>query len=322
MLLLFVGFNFMLVISDMTDCYLSAFNTVTELRYLSSAFGYILRPATMAIIISIMLRRKKFNFLLWTPIIFVSLIALTTSQTHLMFWFGSKNQYQRGPLGYLSHIVSVLYLIVLIILIARSHRIINSDEIVVIAFIMIICVAATVVESFTSIKFLLPGAMTVSSAMYYIFLHVETYKRDPLTGALNRRSLFTNVQSMSHQKYVIISMDLNGLKDINDINGHQAGDNAIKTFSEICMTTAERKFAVYRTGGDEFIAIGKDVTNEEAEKYIKTLQHKLRQTKYMASFGYAQYTGEGNFNYVCDLADSKMYEDKSRYKHRDSNRKK
>jgi len=158
--------------------------------------------------------------------------------------------------------------------------------------------------------------MIVSCAIYYIFLYVQTYKRDFLTGIMNRRSFFNDVDEFSHDNYALVSIDLNGLKTINDTLGHQKGDEALQGLADALMINRSKSFRVYRTGGDEFMAIGKGQNKEEVEHFIDNVKETLKKKNLMASFGYYMYTDGSSFDEVLAKADEKMYEDKKQYTHR------
>lgn len=303
---------------DMADFYLSSLPYPTVLRHITSALGYTLRPAAIVILTGILLRRKKSGiFLFWIPIIAIAIISFTSYYTHIMFWFGAHNQFMEGSLRYISHIVSGVYLFVLVILTIKMHRNITPSEIFVVLYIAVICAGATILESVLSgYKFLLTGAMISSCAMYYIILYIETFKCDILTGLMNRRSFYLDAHRMRGKNMVVLSIDLNGLKDINDTNGHSAGDNALQSMGNAMLTQGGKNFFAYRVGGDEFMAIGKEQSAEAAEEYIEAMRKMLKNDGLTASFGYAIYSPFDGFEEVCNQADSKMYEDKRRYKHR------
>ena len=85
---------------------------------------------------------------------------------------------------------------------------------------------------------------------------------DPLTGAYNRVGLemFSATMLMEAKKWrknlYVCSIDLNGLKHINDTYGHTYGDIAIKKAAEILKNSVPETAKVFRTGGDEFQIIG------------------------------------------------------------------
>lgn len=63
-----------------------------------------------------------------------------------------------------------------------------------------------------------------------VILYIETYRCDPLTGLMNRKSFYLDAGRYRNRNIAVISIDLNGLKEINDTKGHSAGDN----FDDIC----------------------------------------------------------------------------------------
>jgi diguanylate cyclase (GGDEF)-like protein len=306
-----------LVAASIADLVCSLDPVPSVLRYIASAAGYVLRPASIAILISILLRRKKTGYVLWIPIVLTAVIAFTSPFTHLMFWFSSENYFMRGPLGYISHIESFIYIFILVFLTIKKQKYIASSEVFTVLFSSFICIIAALLETkLSDYHFLITGAMAVSCALYYIVLYAETFNVDELTGLLNRKTLYLNVNSSKNKEYSIISADLNNLKDINDSKGHSAGDGALKYLADTLIANSGKNFCPYRTGGDEFIILGKELNIEETELFIKNVKTDLEKEGYMASFGYALYHTGDNFDAICIQADEKMYADKKRYKHR------
>ena len=316
----FILICFTLIFADMADYYMSEMTTLNNMRYLTSAAGYILRPASIAIIINILLRRRKFNIMIWIPIIVLAMIALTSYFTHIMFWFDAQNNFRRGELGYLSHFISAIYMVVLVVKTIQVHKNLDFGEVLIIFYIAFICTLTTVLESVLSIRFLLPGVMMVSCALYYIILNVQPYKKDALTGLLNRRSFYIDSAKWKNLSLAIVSIDLNGLKDINDTYGHHTGDSMLCIFADTVLRVAGKKFRLYRIGGDEFAAIGKEQSREDAMKFIEEARVALKKTDYMASFGCAMYGAGDDIDDVFNRADARMYRDKQRYKHRTTKR--
>lgn len=118
------------------------------------------------------------------------------------------------------------------------------------------------------------------------------------------------------KQFIIISVDLNCLKEINDSQGHNAGDNALKRLADILVSNSGKNYCPYRIGGNEFIILGKDLEDEKITKFINTLREDLKKVNLMASFGYSLFKSGDNFDEVCQKADAQMYKDKKRYRHR------
>ncbi|MFV0518798.1 MAG: GGDEF domain-containing protein [Lachnospirales bacterium] len=305
---------FLLVFIDAYDYNLSQQDSLSNIRYLSTIIGYILRPTALVVFIFIIYREKKNTFYIWIPLIIEILILITTPFTHIAFYFDESNIFHRGILGFMPHIVSALYLLFLIYSAGKIYRHVDIREIITVVFIIVICVTATILESFMGEHFVLPGAMASSCTVYYIYLYVQIYKVDVMTGLLNRRSFYNDSLKYENVNMAIISVDLDGLKKINDSGGHAAGDIAIKTVANILVAVAKKDFRVYRTGGDEFIILGIRKDSNKALKYIEDIKKEIDLSEYSISCGFALYKEGDNFDVICAEADMNMYEDKKRRK--------
>ncbi|GLC25427.1 hypothetical protein rosag_19400 [Roseisolibacter agri] len=86
----------------------------------------------------------------------------------------------------------------------------------------------------------------------------EEAHRDPLTGLLNRRGLEEGVRrrlqeaAVSGQPDVVLYLDLDDFKGINDAFGHGEGDEALRTVASVLRRTMRAGDAIARLGGDEF----------------------------------------------------------------------
>jgi len=100
--------------------------------------------------------------------------------------------------------------------------------------------------------------------------------RDGLTGLYNRSRLEQKTQEMidSGQKFHLCFIDLDKFKAINDIYGHDAGDEALKYTAEL-MEKANPDGFNGRNGGDEFIMIIFDKHETVIDKFIKLLSKDL-----------------------------------------------
>lgn len=110
---------------------------------------------------------------------------------------------------------------------------------------------------------------------------MEMYIRDTLTGLYNRRGFENRVSDifrntdLAETGIAVASIDMDGLKAINDTYGHSAGDDAIKTIAmAINASLNEDEFAA-RMGGDEFEAVLKIDTRERIGTFIRTLRSQI-----------------------------------------------
>ena len=105
-------------------------------------------------------------------------------------------------------------------------------------------------------------------------------------------------------------MDLNDLKKINDDFGHDAGDKALKTVVKCMDASFSNIGVVYRTGGDEFMAIFPEKNISKVDAAVEDFRNRLSQTIYVVALGIAVYNPGDDFEEVIKKSDSYMYEDK------------
>ncbi|MBQ6733482.1 MAG: GGDEF domain-containing protein [Lachnospiraceae bacterium] len=148
---------------------------------------------------------------------------------------------------------------------------------------------------------------------------------DPLTGLANRiRSEQMMQQLKPGDSFVIISLDMDGLKQVNDSLGHAEGDRMLQGFANALKKVFGSMTLVGRMGGDEFIVI---MTGEqcailtaklnELERELFDLNLDERKFSYSVSYGYAtnQETHYGRrVRDIYMLADRRMYDMKRRRK--------
>ncbi|HPH95346.1 MAG TPA: diguanylate cyclase [Anaerolineaceae bacterium] len=99
---------------------------------------------------------------------------------------------------------------------------------------------------------------------------VTLAETDPLTGLYNRRK-FTELAeaeiARSHRfchPFVLIMIDIDHFKLVNDTYGHDAGDAALQQFAKILTDNLRKVDAVARWGGEEFIILAREITRDQA----------------------------------------------------------
>lgn len=135
---------------------------------------------------------------------------------------------------------------------------------------------------------------------------------DQLTDCKNRKALdWAYTEKLG--KYfplAVVMCDLNGLKEINDQKGHDAGDKAIVQTAQTLKSVFGKRH-VYRLGGDEFIAVLPNITHPAFQKLLETAKSQLGTT---ASLGTTiSGTKDTDFESLLKAADAQMYENKRQY---------
>lgn len=135
---------------------------------------------------------------------------------------------------------------------------------------------------------------------------------DPMTGALNRGGLAQYLRERTFVGTVaLISGDINGLKHMNDTQGHEAGDHLICSVSAILTRLTDADHVV-RMGGDEFLVICEGMDDAGARNLIYQIKASCLAQGLSLALGYTIHTGRiTDIDAVLRKADAAMYEDKA-----------
>jgi diguanylate cyclase (GGDEF)-like protein len=149
------------------------------------------------------------------------------------------------------------------------------------------------------------------------------YIRDSLTGLYNRMAysrlavpLFEACREQA-KPLLILFVDMDRLKYINDTFGHDMGNLAIKAIAGTVQKCCPKEAIAMRYGGDEFVVLVPDYNEDQAKVLMEQIQEQIdNQKKIMntgfpieASIGYVITSREKtmNLNDYINLADEKMY---------------
>jgi diguanylate cyclase (GGDEF)-like protein len=142
---------------------------------------------------------------------------------------------------------------------------------------------------------------------------------DSLTGLANRRAaeeLLANLMSVD-SAFAVVMTDLDYFKRLNDTQGHEAGDRALKLFAETARGVVRDRDHVVRWGGEEFALLLPGATAERASEIVTRLRAALAQAHlvagtpiFTASFGIADSTMARDRETLIRLADEALYRSK------------
>lgn len=237
-------------------------------------FDYILTPIAGGAIV-LQLRTKT----IWKKIIFGILGANFVFQivsvfTGIMLVIDENHVYHHGP-AYIAYIIMYSLIIVFVVVefAVYGAKFKKQNRISLYALLVFIAVGILLQEVFGGD--VRTAYISLAIGLSLMFIHYSEFSQleadtrireqmkqialDPLTGISNRHAYIEELQKMSQEELpenlVVYSIDINGLKKINDTLGHNAGDELICGAAD-CITTIFDKYGKsYRTGGDEFIVI-------------------------------------------------------------------
>lgn len=179
-----------------------------------------------------------------------------------------------------------------------------------------------------------------NSMLGFIMDVTEEYKRrmrleeerdaDSLTGLLNRNGLDRRLSALFGKPEklrcgALVMIDADGLKQINDSLGHDAGDIYLKSIADALRSFGEENTVCSRQGGDEFVLFlygfeSGEKVEEQLQKLTEiqdTRTAKLNDSSTVPisfSFGVSMLDGSGDYMALLKAADDKMYESKRQRK--------
>ena len=309
-LYILIAFVFILSMCVFFEFYLLDKKELLGLVKVLVAIRYSATPVIISLILFTTVKKKYWYVLI--PAIALFVIDIISIFTGIVFNIDSNGNLTRGALGYLPYIVVGCYSVALIyVLIKKSNK--QIIEIIPIAFLAFAFFTGLIFPLIFGKDYSKIFCTTIGIAIfvYYVFLILELTKKDPLTGLLNRQSYYSAINNSSDIT-AIISIDMNGLKKINDTQGHLAGDEAIITVSSCFMQSISFRQSAYRIGGDEFVIICQKTKEEDLMKLINKLKQKVSETKYTISIGYS-FSLEPNkdIEKMVKESDDMMYQNKA-----------
>jgi diguanylate cyclase (GGDEF)-like protein len=155
---------------------------------------------------------------------------------------------------------------------------------------------------------------------YMVQLHraLDQASTDSLTGIGNRhafdRTLSKLTAADSSAGLMLVMIDLDGLKRINDERGHAHGDALLCEFSRQLQTLRDREMTVFRLGGDEFAVLGDMRHEDETRRDMRRFEERLHAAGFEGcgiSFGIAFGSEITSSSQLLIHADARMYRHKS-----------
>ena len=179
-----------------------------------------------------------------------------------------------------------------------------------------------------AIRGLLRRALQCATKQYMLQTELGNLAlQDELTGLYNRRGFLALAERQlklarrSGRSLVLFFIDVDGLKDINDVFGHGEGDAALKCAAEALETTFRDSDVIARLGGDEFAVLAIEASGqseatirERLTEYLNSAKRQDSDYRFSVSLGVARFD-PWNQTSIRDLiaeADRAMYEQKRR----------
>lgn len=168
----------------------------------------------------------------------------------------------------------------------------------------------------SDLRLLISFASTVTAAIHNAELHAEVQGlaiTDPLTNLYNRRGFFDLAQKEIERIHrapgllSVIMFDVDLLKKTNDLYGHAAGDQLLRTAAEQCRQNLRKLDIVCRYGGDEFVILLPDTDSNTAAEIAERLRASIANSSISIEQGTIQMSvtlGVSSCDSTCDKLDT------------------
>lgn len=164
------------------ELWTASFAKPTFLRILLSVIGYSIRPFLLLGMFRLALHnsrmKEKHMLILSIPAFLNVIAAFSAFFTDIVYSYNDANKFERGMLGYTTHVVLFFYLIcMLVFYIKKRKKHLILENAIIIGSVIVIMVAM-LLEAVTSLHGLGRSAIVLTTMAYYIFFQTETYQED------------------------------------------------------------------------------------------------------------------------------------------------
>jgi len=232
---------------------------------------------------------------------------------------------------------SVLYIFPLAVIALQSNRL--SESIVGVVVSSALQFATFLTFHVSGVSLTIDSVVAVAASTLTIFLArslrmnqleiLVLANQDALTGLSNRRNFETQIDlEISRQLryggfFSLAIIDLDNFKQVNDLQGHQAGDEVLRIFAEILRDCTRQADTIVRLGGDEFAILMPNTRKIESNLLCQKLNEEIRCKMSSAGFAITSSIGIATFEHAPEsrskalqMADKAMYEAKNQGKGR------
>jgi diguanylate cyclase (GGDEF)-like protein len=323
------GLSFLVDGNPLTRCYI--------LNYVTNYYLYLVTPVVAvlwAIYIDITMTSTTHHMIsawYYLPFLVFSLVpVLLNPFTDMVFYIDDANHFVRGDYFWITAGVFYGLFIFLLVLTIKNRK--NVERLVYYSILTLVLLPAA--GGLLQVFFLGIASIhtTLALGQMTVYMSIETANasRDSMTRLLTRRKAldFMNASIKNNTPFTAIMIDMDNLKEINDLHGHHEGDNALVALATALQNECQDHNIIARVGGDEFIIITRLLNSDDIDHRLSSLKEELnkdRDIEILFSWGYYMMRHETDMT-VDDILitiDERMYQQKAtnkNYKRRRTDR--
>lgn len=225
-------------------------------------------------------RFKKLFAVMLIPVLINAFFAAMSIFGDYSFYIDENNVYHRGRLFFILGITSFSLLAYTMVMIILKRKRIHHRNFIPMAVFAVPPLIGGIIQSFCYGVSLIWICMSLSVLIIFINTQYNELSTDHLTGLFNRRQLDCYLQELANKgacgKLIAgIMIDLDSFKQINDVYGHTAGDQALAYAADILKNTFRKDDFISRYGGDEFIVIIQVESHKNLQNTILRLKQNV-----------------------------------------------
>ena len=290
----------------------SELDHLTVARIIITPTVYLLHPVIILGILDMTEFMKKYRLYLYLPVIISAPLLYSSQWTHLIYWFTPDNEYVAADsiMHYYPLFVFLMYIGLFVGSFTIQYVRYGTTERKGIMVSVFVAMFGVVLHAVFHVELDYSTLFASLLLIYYLSLYVLRTKEDSLTQLLNRQCYYSDSETLKDHITAVVSVDMNDLKKINDVQGHDAGDKALITVAECLAHTGIKDKKVYRIGGDEYAIFYLDKNEIEVKRDIKNMRDDLDKTDYKCAFGY-EMVKDNDVSKAILTADRAMYKNKT-----------
>lgn len=286
-----------------------------ELRWLHAAlmaFTFSLAPFIPVAIANVLFPEIRVR---WMMIVLICHVVFQVGGIFggYVFWIDETNVYHRGPLYSAYMAVYTLASIYLVVESVKAGHAYQSRSVLAVVSIFFCMAVGVLMQVFDTMVRTTWTAVSIAVMLYFLFYSDMVLRTDALTKLLNRRS-YEEFLAKPRYPCVVMVVDVDDFKHVNDSYGHSYGDQCLATIAGIFRRVFGGVGLCFRTGGDEFaIVLQRQV--DDAGDYVKRVRMAIKRAQSgdphlpNVSMGYAVAEKDGDdMADVIRRADRAMYE--------------
>lgn len=269
-------------------------------------------------------RKRQGHLVILLSLVFIAYLILLSwnVSTGSIFYINEAHEYVRGTKIGIRLVMSYLPLGIALFNIIQGRKNLNKKQFILFVILVIPVLVGSALDLFFEGVRIMWSGVSLSLLFAYLFIVRSSYRRDALTGVMDRRSCDEQINIVYRSRragfYVVFLVDVDDFKQINDSYGHLKGDEALCDVANILTRSVRRKDFVGRYGGDEFLIIAGDgvppeviidrINHHVAEfNRLDSKHYKLSLSVKGAMFMPGEWESEQEF---FDHVDALMYQEK------------